>query len=315
VKEVLLRACCRLDLFRLFNGWTRNTAAVFMLHRFCRGRTEEGRTAVEHLDSCLGYLKAHGYRVISLSDYVAHAGGAGDLYKTVAFTVDDGYRDFYELAYPVFRKHRCPATVFLATDFVDRRVPQWWDVLRYGAKAGLLEPEAGAGYRDLVQAAKRWPEGEREKVVRRILEAADHEDVMSAEECHPLTWEMIGEMGRQRIEFFPHTESHPILSRLPRHRQLAEVAGSRSTVEKRLGQPSRIFCYPNGRFADFNDETVAVLKESGYRAAVTSEEGFDDMAGNPDLFRLRRYPLPDGIPRFAQLVCGLETLKCRLTGC
>jgi hypothetical protein len=49
----------------------------------------------------------------------------------VAITVDDGYRDFYEVALPVLQKFRTPATIFIVAEFVDRRCWIWTDKIRY----------------------------------------------------------------------------------------------------------------------------------------------------------------------------------------
>jgi peptidoglycan/xylan/chitin deacetylase (PgdA/CDA1 family) len=41
--------------------------------------------------------------------------------KPMAITIDDGYLDNYTIAYPVLEKWKVPATVFIATDFVEKR--------------------------------------------------------------------------------------------------------------------------------------------------------------------------------------------------
>ena len=43
--------------------------------------------------------------------------------KMVSITFDDGYQDFYINAYPFFRKHKLPATVFVATGYVGKEWP------------------------------------------------------------------------------------------------------------------------------------------------------------------------------------------------
>ena len=47
----------------------------------------------------------------------------------VLITFDDGYRDFYENAYPILSRLRIPVVVFLPTRFIDDGTPFWWDLL------------------------------------------------------------------------------------------------------------------------------------------------------------------------------------------
>ena len=50
-------------------------------------------------------------------------------YPFIAFTIDDGYLDNYTHAYPVFKRHNVPFTIFVATDFIDRKAILWWDTI------------------------------------------------------------------------------------------------------------------------------------------------------------------------------------------
>jgi len=70
------------------------------------------------------------------------ADAAGD---PVVVTFDDGTADFAELAHPVLERHGIPATIYVATDFVDRGVdfpnegrPLSWAALRDTAASGLV---------------------------------------------------------------------------------------------------------------------------------------------------------------------------------
>lgn len=63
----------------------------------------------------------------------------------VVITFDDGTADFAELAMPVLAEHRLPATIYLATDFVERGVdfphaghPLSWAAVRDCATTGLV---------------------------------------------------------------------------------------------------------------------------------------------------------------------------------
>ena len=49
--------------------------------------------------------------------------------NAVAVTFDDGYRDNLVHAKPVLARYGVPATLFLATGFIDQDAPFWWDEL------------------------------------------------------------------------------------------------------------------------------------------------------------------------------------------
>jgi peptidoglycan/xylan/chitin deacetylase (PgdA/CDA1 family) len=63
----------------------------------------------------------------------------------VVVTFDDGTADFAEHAAPILERHRIPATLYLATDFVERQVPYAyggrpvsWPALRDACASGLV---------------------------------------------------------------------------------------------------------------------------------------------------------------------------------
>jgi peptidoglycan/xylan/chitin deacetylase (PgdA/CDA1 family) len=64
------------------------------------------------------YLKTAGFRVVSLGEVLSFIRGEGPEGRLVALTFDDGYKDFYENAYPVLRRHRYPSTVFLVSELI-----------------------------------------------------------------------------------------------------------------------------------------------------------------------------------------------------
>jgi len=58
----------------------------------------------------------------------------------VVITFDDGTADFVEVAVPILEKYQLPATLYLATDFVERGISFWDDgtVLSWGALRDVL---------------------------------------------------------------------------------------------------------------------------------------------------------------------------------
>ena len=67
----------------------------------------------------LAYLKREKYSVIKLSELIARIKKHKDISRCVVITFDDGYRDNYTDAFPLLQRYSFPATIFLATHFVE----------------------------------------------------------------------------------------------------------------------------------------------------------------------------------------------------
>lgn len=334
LKALAIKAAEALDIFPLFNPLTADTATVFMMHAIApdrpAGNTEEITTPL--LREYFAYLRKSGYRVISLTDYVRTLERRERTRKTVIFTVDDGYRDFYLHAYPVFREFGYPATIFLTSDFIEGKLFFWWNHLEHifrqtshreadlsDLKLGVLNldgPQArGKALGKVVVHCKLIPNAEKLALIaelgRRLEVGAEGQP---AGPWEPLKWDEILEMQRNRIEFYPHTKTHPVLTRISRDEKRVELGEPKRLLEEKLKVPMDIFCYPNGGRADFDEETIACLKEAGYRAAVTGLTGYDDTRADNDMFRLRRFGLPGQHFHFKQYISGLERFKDKYLG-
>lgn len=332
-KSTLLRSIERLGLHPLFGPGARGTATVFMAHGFSTDGTP-GTLTPDDLRRHFTFLRDGGYQVLTLDAYVDALldGSARALRRSVVFTVDDGARDFYLHAFPVFREFGYPATLFLTTDYIDRRLFLWWHRVEHalgrttrtrfdlsGLGLGVTRADTAEDRQALaspiITRLKQIPNAEKlEFIDRFVRDAGVDESHQPTGRYTPLSWDEIETMAPHGISFHPHTRSHPVLSRIGREETAAEVGESRAVLVERLGTPADIFCYPNGRWDDIDAETIEVLREAGYRAAVTAVPGFD--RPGPDLhpFLLRRYSLPADSATFAQYVSGLEGLKERLRG-
>jgi len=89
----------------------------------------------EHLD----YLSDSGFQVIDLvSGLNKIKAGEGLPDKAVAITFDDAYKNIYENGYPILKEKQFPFTVFINTDPVIRKNPNFltWDHMREMEKHG-----------------------------------------------------------------------------------------------------------------------------------------------------------------------------------
>lgn len=97
------------------------------------GATSKGRLvlAAAKFEEQMRYLKASGYRVVSLRDVVEWARLGRQLpQRAVVLTFDDGYRSFMQYARPLLKELGFTATLFVYTDYVGagRNALSWQDL-------------------------------------------------------------------------------------------------------------------------------------------------------------------------------------------
>ncbi len=325
-KDALLGVARICGAFTAFRAINRRRILVLTYHRFSRS-SEPGRTSAAAFASHLDCLAAH-YNVLPLST-VARAVREHQRLppSTAAITIDDGFADFYEVAYPILRQRRMPATVFAVTDFVDGKQWIWTDRLRFllgrvradrialnvlGSRI-VTELTDDASRRQLASRIntllKRQPDEVKDEQIQ--LVAAQCAVTMPAAppaDYGPCTWEQLREMESSGIEVGSHTVTHPILTRVPSDRLRLELEGSRRRLEEMLGHPVAVFCYPNGSY----DRAVRdAVERAGYRLAVTSDSGLNDVSVDPLLFR-RVQNEGEDLTHFLQSTSGFEEAKSAL---
>jgi peptidoglycan/xylan/chitin deacetylase (PgdA/CDA1 family) len=116
----------------------------------------------------MNYLKDNGYRVISLKDllgFLEYKHGIPK--KSVVITVDDGYRSFYEIAYPILNEYSFKATLFISTDLMRKSKNRvTWNQLKKIKADGF---EVGSGCLSRTDLTKRRAK-EREKAYLKRIE-------------------------------------------------------------------------------------------------------------------------------------------------
>ncbi|KAF0202699.1 MAG: putative xylanase/chitin [Gallionellaceae bacterium] len=84
------------------------------------------------------------------------------------------------------------------------------------------------------------------------------------------------------MEVGAHSRTHPRLTGCTDAELQDEIAGSKTDLEKLLGQPVTQFCYPYG---DLDARVVAATRQAGFEAATTVQRGRARAGDNAMLLR------------------------------
>ncbi|MEQ1800525.1 MAG: polysaccharide deacetylase family protein [Gammaproteobacteria bacterium] len=240
------------------------------------------------------FLARH-LRVLPLREALQRLASGSLPDRAVSITFDDGYANNYSCALPVLRSLGMPATVFVATGYLNGGC-MWNDAVietfrrcrkpvldlgSLGPAGGLGRYELGspeqrrAGKATVVEALKYLPLPERTALARSIAEIAEVTlpvDLM-------LTSDEVRGFRREGFEIGGHTVNHPILARVTHDEARREICDGADQLEAITGERPQLFAYPNGRPGlDFGPEHAAMVKDAGFSHALTTKPGI----GRPD---------------------------------
>jgi peptidoglycan/xylan/chitin deacetylase (PgdA/CDA1 family) len=222
-----------------------------------------------------------------LPKVLAHGSG-----RYALITFDDGYRDNYEIAFPILKAEGVPATFFITTGFVDAPQLPWWDEIAWmvrtsqqdrvelsrwiPAPISFDEPEREEAVRTLLRAYKAMPAESTGHYLDAVAEATRSGRCEQAEVGRSLwmDWEMLREMKAAGMTVAGHTVTHPVLARTSIKRQREEILGCGARLAEEMGEPMKYFSYPIGKPGSFDSVTQDCLQEAGVRFAFSYYGGF-----------------------------------------
>lgn len=212
---------------------------------------------------------------------------------SLVITFDDGYADNLETALPILEEFKMPGAFFISSGWIGSPEEFWWDELEnlflgphslparlsLDTGTGLKEwdtstPQARArAYRGIHPAMKRAPTPARDALLARLRDwsglghhpRASHRslrlDELKALAASPL------------VTIGAHTISHPMLSSRSREDQKREIVESRRTLEGMIGKPIDVFSFPFGDYPDYNEDTLSVCREAGFKKTAAAHAG------------------------------------------
>jgi|GEM_PF-625627 len=259
---------------------------------------------------------AQKFTTLTASDYIESLRQGKTLpRKCAVVTFDDGWLDNFEIAYPILKLHKVPATIFVCTGFLDTAKKFWFHEILHSIKWQRLDSDQLAN-----TILRFFSDKSAESSVRELLAPTHPQDVLidnffhlakslEAEQLEELSsalmklrgksddawrqrrfmmnWDEIRSMDPQIIEIGSHGQSHRLLTSITSTDANREIRESKTEIESNLGRKVRTFAYPNGTY----DENIkGMVKDAGYVGAFAVGGG----VGTGDLYAISRTGVHEG---------------------
>jgi peptidoglycan/xylan/chitin deacetylase (PgdA/CDA1 family) len=210
--------------------------------------------SVNHFEEQMSFLHRKGYHSLFVSELVEWMEGKKRLpRKSLVLTFDDGFWDNYEFAFPVLKKYRLKATIFIVTGWVS--------------------------------------EGKGPSLSREVIPHQQGNQLIARDQGNLLamTWPEIKALQDSGlIEIESHTHSHNKELYQDRSALKEDLKRSRQAIFDHLNKNSTCLCWPGGRF---NQESIVAAQETGFISLCTTRRGLNHPGG--DLLRLKRVTVKD----------------------
>ena len=123
-----------------YSSGIKNSATVFMYHKFGISKYPSTSVTVDQLDSHIEELIKNKYSIKPLEfiiDTIINDGVLPD--NTIGISVDDADRSFLDKAWPKFKKHNIPVTLFVTTGTISNKNKNYlnWDEIRQLKNEGV----------------------------------------------------------------------------------------------------------------------------------------------------------------------------------
>lgn len=326
VKSKLIQLAGPVGGYQFCRIITRSTPKILMYHRFSES-PQPGFVHREVFERQVVYLK-NNFNIITLNDLVKGYQQHGVFpANSVVITVDDGYSDFYDIAFSLLKKHNISATFFVTTRFIDGDFWLWPDRIRYILEHSnkidlhkidgsfwcktqlMINGDRRALWVTLVNYLLSIPEEEKNHWLDEFTEQQRIKlPVRPTGNYQAVNWNQVREMDANNIEIGAHTQSHPSLGRLKPEQLSTEIQGSADVIHNQIGHRPTSFCFPNGQPSDYSELAKENVMVSGCQSAVTA---FYDEHVTNDLFELRRFNVSADWQYFARSVNGVDVLAAK----
>jgi len=244
----------------------------------------------QFLDDVLVELRGSEVDLVSLDEMHRRLVEGDFARRFVAITIDDGYRDTLQWAYPILRRHQAPFAVYIPTSFPDRLGELWWLVLEsvvarseevilsVDGRQEAFRCASVLEKREAFDRLYRWlrslaTEAELRAVVR-ALASRYHVDIAAFCDELCMGWEELKTLAADPlVTIGAHTVNHVMLAKVPEQLARVEMDTSRTVIEAALGTRPAHLSYPVGDQTSAATREFRLADELGFKTAVTTRPG------------------------------------------
>lgn len=249
---------------------------IWCLHRVVEERSEypsnrELEITPDFLEALIIKYQAEGFSFVGLDGLLGSKPVLPK--KCVNISFDDGFRDIYLTAYPLFKRYRIPFTVYLTTDFPEGKADIWW-----------IQLEQCCPSAEVFEAMMKQVYESGKPMAEMMHGLTGTQPDLQLCRSLALSWTEIKEMVDSGLcTIGSHTVSHPGLTRIAKEAAIHELEESRRIIQERTGCEAVHLSYPHS----MEDETVRkAVSDAGYVSATLGYGG--SIRRGDDRFRLNR---------------------------
>ncbi|MFQ5456039.1 MAG: polysaccharide deacetylase family protein [Nitrospirota bacterium] len=222
----------------------------------------------------------------------------------IILTFDDGYRDNLYNVLPILKRYKAAATFYVTADAVKNRMIFFYDRIQSIIEAAKVKNivvcldnkqikfslSDKKRREDAVLSIVLSIREKESKTQRRFIEylqkICESETIPYQKSPIYLTEDEVEKLHKSGMEIGSHTISHNNLKRLSQRELDKEISGSKETLEEIIGSKITAFSYPFGKKDTYNNSIKEMVKQAGYRSAVTTIFGKVNL--DSDLYALPR---------------------------
>jgi len=242
----------------------------------------------DHLEFIINFFVKKKYNIIASKD-IEYYLNSNQRAPFVSFTFDDGYKDNVDFAYPIFKKHKIPFTIFLTTSYLNKSNYPWEFIIENyllennkitfsleGQKHSVFfkkNTEREQAYYYLYNIIKKNNSIHAlNSTLSSIFQDYLHTD--SYKSIEMIDEELVISLRNDNLlSFGIHTHNHHVLSKLTYHEQVKEITKSKDFLFKLTGRLISELAYPYGGWGDINSDTLNAAKTCNINLCHTTFPG------------------------------------------